>query len=116
MSDMSVSLDRTVVARLFRARALTSSGNGSSHCKISPLRRRSSSVMVTGGRASANCNPGTSVVKRSSPTWTFSRARLVYAGTRTSMNASGRGESSLPFIWTGISDSPRAKRLPATCV
>jgi len=46
----------------------------------------------------------------------FSRARLVYAGTRTSMKASARGESSLSFIVTGISDSPRAKRLPATCV
>jgi hypothetical protein len=36
-SAMSVSLDRTVVARLFSTRALTSSGNGSSHRRISPL-------------------------------------------------------------------------------
>jgi hypothetical protein len=101
ISVMSVSFDRTVVARLFSTRALTSSGKGSSQWRVVPFRRRSSSVMVMGGRASVSCNPGTSVVKRSSPTWTFSRARLVYAGTRTSMNASGRGELSLSFILTG---------------
>jgi hypothetical protein len=43
----------------------------------SPLSRRSSIEIVTGGRASASCRPGTSVVKRSSPTRTFSRVLLV---------------------------------------
>jgi hypothetical protein len=68
MSAMSVSLDRTLVARPLRTRALTSSAKGNSHYSTSPLSRRSSKTMVTGGRASASCNPGTSVVKRSSPT------------------------------------------------
>jgi hypothetical protein len=76
-SAMSVSLDRTVVARLFSTTALSSSANGNSQRSVSPLSRRSSIEIVTGGRASASCRPGTSVVKRSSPTRTFSRVLLV---------------------------------------
>jgi hypothetical protein len=42
MSAMSVSLDRTLVARPLSTRALTSSAKGNSHSSISPLRRRKS--------------------------------------------------------------------------
>jgi hypothetical protein len=55
MSAMSVSLDRTLVARPLSTRALTSSAKGNWHCSTSPLRRRSSRTMVTGGRDSACC-------------------------------------------------------------
>jgi len=115
MSAMSVSLDRTLVAWPLSTRALTSSAKGNSHCRTSPLRRRSLRAMVTGGRASASWSPGTSVVKRSSPTWTFSCARLVYAGTRTSMSALGSSDPLPSFMPAGMSDSPRAKRFPPTC-
>lgn len=76
----------------FSTRALSSSANGRSHRSVWPLSRCSSRAIVTGWRASANCRPGTSVVNRSSATRTFSRARLVYAGTRTSISAAGFGE------------------------
>jgi len=100
ISAMSVSLTRTRVARLFSTRALTSSGNGNSACRTLPLSRCISSARITGARASAIESPGTSVLNRCSAIATFCRALLVYAGTSTSMNASG-GELSPPASLSG---------------
>ncbi len=50
ISAMSVSLNRTFVARLLSTSALSSSANGKSHCNFCPLSRRIVSAIVTSGR------------------------------------------------------------------